>query len=174
MSNVTSTPPAPVEPPRRFRHWAVLLAALFSVSLLSSAWFSENTTKPIFKQIVRALEIEMRPSQIQRTHTGLRKLAHFSEYFALSAVAFWTFRGGRPRRWRWHWAVAALMLAVTYSLLDEWHQSLLVERTGTLRDSVIDIAGAAAAQILIAARAAIVATSRHRGSSLGMNRQETK
>ena len=57
--------------------------------------------------------------------------------------------------WAWHWAlgawlrvsspraVGACMIALAYGVFDEWHQSFVPGRYGSLSDVVLDVAGAA-------------------------------
>jgi len=78
--------------------------------------------------------------------TLLRKLAHFGEYALLCALwwrALRTLVGGER----------ALLFAVTvasaYAATDEFHQSFVPGRYGSPVDWLIDVAGAAAAAVLI-------------------------
>jgi VanZ family protein len=48
-----------------------------------------------------------------------------------------------------HWFLAALSLIVIYALLDEYHQSFVPSRTGSVYDSLIDSLGGLAALILV-------------------------
>jgi VanZ family protein len=47
------------------------------------------------------------------------------------------------------WATIALLSASLVAMLDEWHQSFLPSRTGTLRDVVLDSTAAVLAQIAL-------------------------
>jgi VanZ family protein len=76
----------------------------------------------------------------------LRKLAHFSEYLALTALWWWalsTLIGSRRA------LVPAVAIAVGYAITDEIHQTFVSGRTGTPRDVLIDGAGILTAAWLI-------------------------
>jgi len=76
----------------------------------------------------------------------LRKLTHFGEYFALTALWWWALRtriGGRRA------LAPALAIAIGYAVTDEIHQTFVDGRVGTWRDVLIDSAGAFAAAWLI-------------------------
>jgi VanZ family protein len=45
--------------------------------------------------------------------------------------------------------LASLALVVAYALLDEYHQSFVPSRTGSIYDSLIDISGGLVALLLI-------------------------
>lgn len=78
-------------------------------------------------------------------HFFLRKLSHFSEYAILALLAARAFYGSAKERLRKKWWLASLLLIVVYALSDEVHQSFEPSRTGSIYDSVIDIAGGTAA-----------------------------
>ena len=76
----------------------------------------------------------------------LRKIAHFSEYFALTLLWWWALRtqiGGQRA------LLPAVAIAIGYAVTDELHQTFVDGRTGTPRDILIDAAGALAAALLI-------------------------
>jgi VanZ family protein len=77
----------------------------------------------------------------------LRKIAHFSEYFALTVLWWWALRtqiGGRRA------LLPAIAIAIGYAATDELHQTFIAGRTGTPRDVLIDSAGILTAAWLIA------------------------
>ncbi|HXV82852.1 MAG TPA: VanZ family protein, partial [Candidatus Binatia bacterium] len=69
----------------------------------------------------------------------LRKLAHVFEYAVLTALLFWALRGHRAPG-AGTLAIAAL-LASLYAFSDEWHQTFVPGREGSLRDVGIDTVG---------------------------------
>jgi len=76
----------------------------------------------------------------------MRKLAHFSEYFALTALWWWALKtriGGRRA------LLPAAAIAVGYAITDELHQTFVSGRTGTPRDVLIDTAGILTAAWLV-------------------------
>jgi VanZ family protein len=70
----------------------------------------------------------------------LRGFAHLASFALLAALLLFALRGlQRPTM-----ASAALALAIStlYAVSDEWHQSMVPDRTGRLEDIVTDVIGA--------------------------------
>ena len=78
----------------------------------------------------------------------VRKLAHFAEY-ALLCLLYWRALapGSGPRRA----ALVAFLLASAYAATDEYHQTFVETRNGSLLDWAIDTAGAGAAALWLRA-----------------------
>ena len=81
-------------------------------------------------------------------HTGIRKMAHVTEFGIFSISVFHGIRGNR-HGWRLNWAIGTLLLAVTYAGIDEWHQSFVPLREARFRDVAVDAFGAVLAQSLV-------------------------
>jgi VanZ family protein len=93
-----------------------------------------------------------------------RKLVHMAE-FGLLAFLWW-----RPLRGHLHPTPAlatSFALAVAYAATDEYHQTFIAGRNGTITDLLIDAAGAALAIALIAWR------TRTDGDAAGARRAPT-
>jgi VanZ family protein len=69
----------------------------------------------------------------------MKKGGHFVGYFILGALA-WLSTGG----WR-----AAVSVVVLYAISDEFHQTFVPGRMGTVTDVCIDVAGGACAAALL-------------------------
>jgi VanZ family protein len=86
-------------------------------------------------------------------HFYIRKSGHFAGYFMLSLLLFRAWRatlgGSSLFRWSIQWASIAFFMATLVASLDEWHQTYLPSRTGTLHDVLLDSAAALFAQIII-------------------------
>jgi VanZ family protein len=82
-------------------------------------------------------------------HFITRKLAHFTEYAILGFLAARAFRISPRLAISGRWFLISLTLIVTFALIDEYHQSFVPSRTGTLYDSLIDIAGGLTALFVI-------------------------
>jgi VanZ family protein len=67
---------------------------------------------------------------------AIRKLAHI---FAFGILAFLLWKSIQPGRWSF---VIAWGLATIYAVTDEWHQSLVPNRSGSIQDVMLDSAGA--------------------------------
>ena len=79
----------------------------------------------------------------------LRKCAHFSE-FALLAALWWRALAGRIGGRRALYP--AVVIAIVYAISDEFHQTFVETRVGTVWDVLIDSAGALTAAWLIERR----------------------
>jgi VanZ family protein len=66
----------------------------------------------------------------------LRKLAHIAEYGVLTALLFSALRVHITREG--HALLIAVLVAVLYAFSDEWHQTFVPGREGSLRDVAID------------------------------------
>jgi VanZ family protein len=64
-----------------------------------------------------------------------------TEYSIFGMLLFRAFRGGslEPRAWRWAWS--SLLVLVLFAAMDEIHQTLEPERSGSVVDVFIDAAG---------------------------------
>jgi VanZ family protein len=85
-------------------------------------------------------------------HAVLRKTGHFVGYFTLSVLLFRSWRATFPRlstQWCMQWATVALLSTSLVAMLDEWHQTFLPSRTGTVHDVILDSAAALVAQIAL-------------------------
>ncbi len=134
----------------RLLRYGPLAAWVCFIFLASSASFSASNTSRIIRPLLLWLFPDITEASLLQAHFLVRKAAHFTEYAVLallSARAFLTSRGPRLRA-RWWPAAFALVAAV--ALLDEYHQSLLASRTGTVYDSLLDMAGGASALAAVA------------------------
>src|SRR5205823_7535644 len=99
---------------------------------LGSAEHTSRILYPIFH-----LLFGMDLARFAAWHAVLRKTGHFVGYFTLSVLLFRSWRATFPRlstRWCLQWASVAFLSTSLVAMLDEWHQSFLNSRTGTLRD----------------------------------------
>jgi VanZ family protein len=77
----------------------------------------------------------------------LRKLAHLTVYAVWTVLLFRAFRlhGARPT----HAWLRAMLVAAVYACPDEWHQTCVPGRAGTVRDVVIDSVGIVGVWVLV-------------------------
>jgi len=71
----------------------------------------------------------------------LRKAGHVTEYAILALLAARAFTSSSRELLRSHWFWLSLLFVVAYSLSDEFHQSFVPSRTGSIYDSLIDSLG---------------------------------
>jgi VanZ family protein len=132
----------------RFSYWipAILVGAL--ISLFSTRYFSGEETARVILPVLHWLFPAATPHVLRLMHIGIRKLAHITEFGLFSITVFHGIRGGRLG-WRFSWASVTLLIAVSYAVLDEWHQSFVPFREARSRDVAIDALGAILAQTLV-------------------------
>lgn len=133
----------------RVRRWLPALAWAGLISFFSTGWFTGDRTGAVLLPLLAAMFPHASPEELRAWHVLIRKVAHFTEYLVLSVLLYHALRTGR--RWQLRAALAALAVAAAYSALDELHQTFVMGRTGAASDSLVDITGATAGQLLIAA-----------------------
>lgn len=89
------------------------------------------------------------PETLAAVHFAIRKAAHFGEYCLLGLLSARAFRKSSHLFLRSHWFLVALLLIALYALVDEYHQSFVASRTGSIYDSFIDMVGGLTALIFI-------------------------
>jgi len=87
------------------------------------------------------------PIQLEYLNYIIRKLAHVTEYAILALLTLRALQQGRPTL-QWKAVFGTLAMSIAYAATDELHQSLVPYRTASVRDVLIDSAGAAAVLVL--------------------------
>jgi VanZ family protein len=126
-----------------------LVAWLAFISYASSDSFSAGNTSRIIGPLVLWLFPNTSAETLATIHLITRKLAHFTEYAILAFLAARAFRTSRNPAISRHWFLISATLIVVYALIDEYHQSFVPSRTGTVYDSFIDIAGGLIALVFV-------------------------
>ncbi len=138
-------------PSSRLSRYAPLAAWAALIFLASSASFSASNTSRIIRPLLLWLFPDMTEEALLRAHFLVRKAAHFTEYAILSLLAARTFLNSPRESVRGLWWPASFAVVAGVALLDEYRQSFLPSRTGTVYDSLLDMAGGAAALAVVAA-----------------------
>jgi VanZ family protein len=107
----------------------------------STAGFSASNTSRFIRPLLKWLFPGHSEAELVSLHVLVRKAGHFLEYAVLAFLARRAFVTSSHDFIRRRWFELALSLVVVNSLLDEWHQSFVPSRTGSIYDSFIDIAG---------------------------------
>lgn len=130
-------------------YWGVVIAWMAVISLLSTEPFSASNTNHYIDPVLRYFFPSLRAADFVFAHTVIRKTAHVTEFFILGSLLYWACRRGRWPRWRVTWMIQVLVVAILYSLVDEFHQAFVPSRTPSLADSGIDSLGAVTSQVVI-------------------------
>ena len=126
--------------------WATLIF-IGSSSLLSATHTSLFLVRPLHWLFPNASD-----ATLGTLHFVLRKAGHFSEYAILALLAARAFRNSSRALLRSRWFWVSLFVVVAYSLSDEFHQSFVPSRTGSIYDSIIDSLGGLTALVSVAMR----------------------
>ncbi len=125
----------------RFWRYAPLLVWMLVIFLASTGELSAPNTSRILRPLLIWLFPNISEERLMIVHFFVRKAAHFAEYAILGFLAARAFITSSHESLRRAWFFFALLLVVLYSLSDEYHQSFVASRTGSIYDSLIDIAG---------------------------------
>jgi VanZ family protein len=134
---------------RLWRYGPVVAWAAF-VLFASSANFSASNTSRIIRPLLLWLFPDIAEASIQQVHFFVRKAAHFTEYAILALLTARALRTSGRAALRRSWWPASLVFVAAVSLVDEYHQSFLSSRTGTIYDSLLDMTGGAVALTCLA------------------------
>jgi VanZ family protein len=137
---------------RLLSRYVPLVAWLLFISYASSDNFNAGNTSRIIGPLILWLFPNTSAETLAMVHLITRKAAHFTEYAILAFLAARAFRSSPRPALANRWFLASLLLVVAYALLDEYHQSFVPSRTGSIYDSLIDISGGLAALLLIRRR----------------------
>lgn len=128
---------------RRLRRYGPLVAWACFVLFASSESFSASNTSRIIRPLLLWLDPHISEESLAYAHFLVRKTAHFSEYGLLALLAARAFYTSHKDGLRRLWWLAAFALVACVALVDEYHQSFLPSRTGTIYDSLLDMTGGA-------------------------------
>jgi VanZ family protein len=152
------------------RAWVPALLWLAVIAWESTPLASSENTRQLLVVVVRFFDPHITLAQLQLLNAAGRKIGHFLGYGILSLLmlrAWWTtlmLARSAPRLPSWtvmvqSWSaratVIALLSAVVVAGLDEWHQTFLPGRTGTIRDVALDSMAAACVQLLVIAASGV-------------------
>ena len=135
---------------RRIRRYGPLVVWMGFIFFASTGEFSASNTSRIIGPLLRWLFPGISEEQLTLAHSITRKVAHFAEYAILAWLAARAFTTSSRQALSHRWFLISLLLVVVYSLSDEYHQSFVPARTGSIYDSLIDISGGLAALLLYA------------------------
>jgi len=139
-------------PRRTISRYLPLIAWMAFISFASTGNFSAGNTSRIIGPLVLWLFPDTSPETMLTIHAATRKIAHLAEYALLGILAARAFRGSPREALSEQFFGISLVLVIVYALADEYHQSFVPSRTGTIYDSLIDIAGGFAALVIVRRR----------------------
>lgn len=129
------------------KYWLPLLAWMCLIFGASADRLSFAHSSRIIGPLVLWLFPHLSAETVNTIVVCVRKFAHLTEY-AVLAWLFWRLLRPRSpteiRRWQWSRAGVALLLAALYAATDEFHQTFVPSRQGSVWDVLLDTVGAAA------------------------------
>ena len=132
--------------------WIAAILWLILIAIESTALLSAHNTSRILYPLLHFL-FGMDWERFEVWHFYIRKSGHVVGYAILSILLFRAWRATLPAmsavKWTPRWATIAMLGTTLVASLDEWHQSFIPSRTGTVRDVVLDTCAGIAAQLLI-------------------------
>lgn len=135
---------------QRLVRYAPLLVWMALIFFASTGELSASNTSLIVRPLLLWLFPDISEHGLELAHSFTRKIAHFIEYAILSLLAARAFSASHLQFLRRFWFVISLLLVALYAFSDEFHQTFVPARTGSIYDSLIDIAGGLTALVLFA------------------------
>ncbi|MGH9900423.1 MAG: VanZ family protein [Pyrinomonadaceae bacterium] len=135
---------------RRLWRYAPLVLWVGFIYFASTGSLSASKTSRIVGPLLVWLFPDITDEALLRAHFVVRKAALFFEYAVLALLAARAFLTSSQIVLRRRWIAAAFTVVAVCALLDEFHQSFVSTRTGTVYDSMIDVLGGATALAAVA------------------------
>jgi VanZ family protein len=134
-----------------WKAWIPAIIWLCIITFESTDYLSSDHTSRILYPVLHYL-LGLDLVRFEVWHHYIRKTGHFVGYFTLSCLLFRAWKASLPvaaaKRWVMRWANVSFLMTVLVASLDEWHQTFIPSRTGTVRDAILDSAAALTAQIV--------------------------
>jgi VanZ family protein len=128
--------------------WPAIVWAVVISSFSTGAFTSEHTSRFIVP-FLHWLLPHAAPETLSAIHHVIRKCGHVTEYFLFSLLVLKGLRAG-GREFGLRLAVITILIVAAYAALDEYHQSFVPGRGAAVSDVLLDTAGGAAAQLVMA------------------------
>jgi VanZ family protein len=135
--------------PNRFWRYAPVVLWMIVTFLASNDSLSASNTSRFVCPVLLWLYPNISDASMATVHFYVRKTAHFTEYAILALLAARLFLTSSRDALRQGWFVSSFCLIVIYALLDEYHQTFVSTRIGSIYDSLIDIAGGTTALVML-------------------------
>ncbi len=143
-----------MNPDRRnlLKPWIAAILWLILIAIESSALLSAHNTSRILYPLLHYI-FGLDWERFRVWHFYIRKSGHVIGYGTLSILLFRAWRVTLPSpnsvQWTFRWANIAILGTALVASLDEWHQTFIPSRTGSVRDVALDTCAGIAAQVLV-------------------------
>jgi VanZ family protein len=125
----------------RLRRYVPLILWMALIFFASTDEFSAANTGLVIEPLLRWLFPHISDERVAFVHFLARKSGHFTEYAVFGLLAARAFISSTHVRLRRNWFLAALLMLCLYALFDEYHQSFVPSRTGSIYDSLLNMTG---------------------------------
>lgn len=122
-------------------YYAPLMLWVTIIFAASSNTGSMSNTSRIIRPLLLWLVPDISEASLLIVHSFIRKLAHFVFYFILGLFAARASAFTLRDDWQKFWFPWAFLLILIIAALDETNQGLLISRTGSVYDVLLDVAG---------------------------------
>ncbi len=123
----------------------IWMTVIFSASSDKASWqHSSRIIGPLVHWLLPSLSAETNDTII----FTVRKCAHVAEYGILGLLSWRALIGptnGELRSWSWRIAGYAVAIVLLYAATDEFHQTFVPDRQGSVIDVLLDTSGGAVA-----------------------------
>ncbi|MGA9526901.1 MAG: VanZ family protein [Terriglobales bacterium] len=122
------------------RAWWPAAVWIGLISIESTDMFSSQNTGSLLYSLLTRLFGEINFAAFLVFHFYLRKTGHVIGYgiLALLLLRGWRATLGSAREWLFRTSLLAWIGTAFVASMDEWHQSFIPSRTGTIHDVVLD------------------------------------
>ena len=132
--------------------WIALILWLIVIAIESTTYLSSRNTSRFLYPLLHSL-FGIDEAGFKPYHAFIRKSGHVFGYGLLSILLFRAWRETLPSlmraKWTLRWANIAVLGTCLVASLDEWHQSYLTSRTGTVHDVILDACAGLAVQLAL-------------------------
>ncbi len=135
-----------------WREWTAAILWLVLIAIESTPWLSAQNTGHVMYQLLASLFGPLNASGVSWANAALREVGHVTGYGVLSWLFFRAWRatlGSRAASWAPSWSAIAFFMTAAVASLDEWHQTFLPSRTGSIHDVFLDSTAALTVQVLL-------------------------
>lgn len=125
----------------RLNRYVPLLLWLAFIAYSSSGQMSASNTSWIIAAFARWFSPDVSDAALNSLTFVVRKTAHFAEYALLALLAARVCLTSSRNFVRRRWFALSFALVALCALSDEFHQSFIASRTGSIYDSLLDMTG---------------------------------
>lgn len=127
------------------KYWLPVVLWMALIIGGSTGALSAQRTSRVIGPLLRWFKPDVSDETIRAAQFCIRKTGHVTVYAVLACLVWRARRKplrGDTRPWHWREAAEAAGFAALYAATDEWHQSFVPSREGSVADVLLDACGA--------------------------------